>query len=457
MKSPEPEPVSEDPDAGSARSGGEGLHPSSGGAAGLHSPAAGWKTALAPRLVPLIGIGVWASLIVKGVRKLFKGDGNDFTILHSAGVRLLEGEPIYDGTYMYPAFFLFVLAPLALLPMGVAGILWLVGKIPVFHASVSLFARLAGVPPEWGARLAWLSPVLVYRFLDSDCATGNVNVYLLGGLALGAAALSRARDPFGGAILAAVAAVKLAPAYILVALGVGGRWRAALIGAAVLVVLLLLPAWLTRDRDEGMFGGFFRTSASVFEATDAGEAGTGYVPGQSLRAIVHRLGRESDATAHDDGKVISIHWFDFEAATLDTVYRLLAASLALFGLAGAYRRGFAVGWVIAWSAIILLLISPYSRKAHFILLLPAYLHVLAAARTSRFALGSLGLSWALAELTTRAIWGKATAALITAHCSVGWAAVALLPALWVGKPLAGESSAAIVTASSPTGGSTCSD
>jgi len=380
-----------------------------------------WKRG--QRWIVLIASAAWCSLLVKGVRKLLKGDGNDFTIIYSATERWASGDPIYDGSYMYPPFFVLLLGPLVIFPVQIAGVIWLIAKIPIFHFSASVLVRAARIPESWRFSAIGLAPVIVYRMLDSDCATGNVNVMLLGAVALAVHWLQSGKESKAGIALGAMAAVKLAPAYLIVALAVARRGKLALSGVLAMTLFLVVPCFMVHEGLGGSFERFLNTSNAVFVPGEIGDGGSGYVPGQSLRALSHRLLRPIDATAHDQGRHVTINVLDTSAATAELTYRGLAALLALAGLFWVRRREPAE--VIALALIVMLLVSPYSRKAHFVLLLPAYCICLGLLGARLYGVSS----WAVIQLTTRSVWGKATAALFVAYCPFAFGSALLIPVL----------------------------
>jgi hypothetical protein len=393
-----------------------------------------WRRATSTPTILVVAIAVWCPLLVHAIRSVIEGDGNDFTILHAAARRFLVGESLYDGTYMYPPLFAIFLSPLALLPAALAGILWAVAKIPLFYFAAATFFSKGAIPPSTRHKLVLLSPLLVFRFVESDLVNGNTNIPLLAGFALALKLIEGGREISAGFALALVSAVKLSPIYLILCLGVSKRWKTAAIAGTVLVGLLVTSGILSADGWQKAKSGFLFTSQSVFQPDelDRDANRSGYLPGQSLRPIVHRLNRPIDATAHDR-KHIAINIFDLRAGTAEWIYRALGASLALIGLFACRSRS--TRWTMAWSLAVMLLISPYSRKAHFVLLLPANAVIIVAifvgARSKRPRLiATLMLTWTLGQLSTRALWGKAGAAILLAYGVVGAAALILLPGMW---------------------------
>jgi hypothetical protein len=166
------------------------------------------------------------------------------------------------------------------------------------------------------------------------------------------------------------------------------------------------------------------------------EIASGYEPGQSLRALVHRLLRRSDATSHD-GEVVPINALDLPKRTADLVYGLLAAGILLAALAAAWRRapGGRLGWgagEIAAACAVMVLIAPLSRKAHFVAIWPAAVLGFEAWRLSegkRLRMAGAAL-WVVALVlvagTSPGLVGRELSRILLAYCPAAWAAMALL-------------------------------
>ncbi|MEE8141827.1 MAG: glycosyltransferase family 87 protein [Planctomycetota bacterium] len=388
-------------------------------------------------LYALVSLAVWVPLLARAMHKLEKR--NDFEFFHGAAQALWSGQPLYgtESAFMYPPLFAYLLLPLAPLPYYVAGLLWLFLKVPLFYFSAAALLPREGLAPQLRTRLLVFSPLLVYRFLDSDLANGNSNIYLLAGIAMALRLAEQGKDALAGGMLSVVAAVKLAPAYLAACLLGAGRWRITLWLLWFLPLFLVVPALPLTGGFQEAWRGFHHTSRAVFAVAakeSPSEPGGGYLPGQSLRPILHRWLTPSDATAHAGGRVVTINVVSWSSVTVERLYLTLALLLALAGV--ALSRGQSLHWSFAWGALLMLLISPYSRKAHFLLLLPALLIVVqtclaGGVRRPRILGASLCISMILGQLSTPAIWGKAGAALLLGGGVVGGAAMAILHAMWI--------------------------
>lgn len=379
-----------------------------------------------------LSLCVWIPIVTKAIRKL--GTENDFSFCYDAAAAIASGASPYgpELPYFYPPLLALLLVPLSWLPLALAGAIWLLLKIPILYYSANVFAPRDGWSPE--LRRAWIlaAPVLVFRFLDSDLVTGNCNVYLLGGVTLCVDLARRSGSFAAAAALAAVVAVKPSPLYLVPMLFSSGRRKLAVAAALLVPLLLWGPSLLLPEPPVGSRDQFAETVASVLrvEPLPGREAPGDYQPGQSLRPLIHRWTRPIDATSHDR-KIVTINFVEWSRAQSEWTYRALAIALAIFGLAWARRKP--LEWSVAWGLVLLLLISPYARKAQFVFVLPALLlliHALAVGRLSPFwGRATLIVYFVLCQLSTRAVWGKDLSKWWVGWGVIGLGALVLLPAL----------------------------
>lgn len=404
----------------------------------------GRRDLIIPTLVFVIVTGV---CVQRGLHKggaFEEGRTNDFWAYHVAARAVWERDltPSYHEPTrpnLYPPTFAILTSFLGLLPYRAAVVVWAllggVALVLIFRGLESILA--VPLPPL--AKTAGL--LLAFRPLESDFSNGNANLIVLG-LVLGAIALARrGREVAGGVTLAAAILSKVSPVLILPWLIYRGRWRmlagvvagAVILGAAVPVAVLgphrALDAWSAWH--EVTLEHVTPTSESYAEMP-----ASGYEPGQSLRAFLHRMLRHSDATAHD-GEVRSVNLLDLPKGAVDAMY-LAAALLILGGALIACRRrapGRRLGWrpeEVAAACAAMVLLAPLSRKAHFVALWPAAVLGFEAWRRSegstRRAVGAA--LWFLALLlvvgSSPGVLGREASTLLLAYCPFGWAAACLL-------------------------------
>ncbi|MBI4604538.1 MAG: DUF2029 domain-containing protein [Planctomycetes bacterium] len=395
----------------------------------------------------LLFAGLLASLVVRGFwkcRVVGEGRPNDFHAYYTAARGALEGDlrPSYRDPVrpnLYPPPFAILVAPLGLLPYRGAAALWVLLNAGLVVWIFRSLDRVLGLTlPALGKTAGFL---LAYRCLDSDFGNGNANTLVLA-LVLSAFAWTRRRgEGIAGAILSLAIVAKVTPVLILPWALYRRRWRF-LAGAlaGLLLIAGLLPVLVLGPRGAGDAWRAWHdvTLRHIDPRSEsyAARSGEGYEPGQSLRVLLHRLLRASDATARD-GRYITIHLADLPKGAADGIYLGAAAAVLAAALAAAWRRapGARLGWraeEVAAACAAMVLLAPLSRKAHFVALWPAAVLGFEAwrqAESPRLRKVGSGL-WALALVlvagTSPGFAGRETATLLLAYCPIGWAAAALL-------------------------------
>ena len=195
----------------------------------------------------------------------------DFVNVWAAGRLVLEGHPasVYDWPvhkamevaalghpfegyfgWHYPPAFLFVAAGLALLPYGVAAVIWTFGTFPLYLAAVR---AIIGERSGW--MLAAAFPAVLCNAVIGQ--NGFWSAALFGG-----ALAQLQRSPIVAGVLFGLLTYKPHLGLLVpIALAAGGYWRAFL-SAAVTAVVMALTAWLAFGTDTwiGFVGNIGHTS-----------------------------------------------------------------------------------------------------------------------------------------------------------------------------------------------------
>lgn len=315
----------------------------------------------------------------------------DLQVYREAGVSLLTGRDLYDWRtpppqnlpFTYPPISALVAIPFAVVPFGVAGVLWFYLQI---LANIGL-VRLVGAPliRRAGDRGVWvwagLSVAVVYLLPVADgLRFGQVNVFLV--LACLLDVLRPARPAWlrripQGVFIGLATAIKLTPGVFLIQLALTRQWRA-------FATAVLTAAGVT----VGMFVIMPRSSMTFwFEALrDPERLGRNDGPAnQSMRGVLLRLGPEGVP-----GELI---WF------------LLIAVVAVVGFAAAVRAHRAGARLLEFSCVALtgVLISPVSWTHHFHWVVPA-LFVLLGSDPLRHRLRTAGVALLWLVLTLHLTW-----------------------------------------------------
>jgi len=390
---------------------------------------------------------LWIVLVVRGLGKagvLIEKRPNDIWAYHVAARGVWERDlvPSYNDperSNLYPPTFAILVSPLGLLGYRGAAVVWVLlsGALVVWiFRSMERSLTIPLSPVAKGAGL-----LLVLRMIDGDMANGNANIAVLA-LVLGALGLAaRGRELWGGGLLAVAILAKVSPVIVLALGAYRLRWRF-LLGAAIGLVLLgaVLPVAVLgpQGASEAWAHWYRNTLDHVDPASEAYSKaeGGGYEPGQSLRALVHRLLRPTDATSHD-GEVVTIHLASLSKRTVDVVYLGLALAILAAVLLGLWRRAPGLRRAfrpeeIAAACALMVLLAPLSRKAHFVALWPAAVLGFEAWRHSdgrrlqRVGSGLWSLALVCVAATSPDIAGRAAATYFLGYCPFSLAALALL-------------------------------
>lgn len=166
----------------------------------------------------------------------------DYQIMYEQSRKIAEVltyDPGQIFPYAPPAVLMFALS--AVPPFSIAAAIWLALLTASAIGVFVLGTRLVGLhasPVRW--TIALLTYIVTNNYFQWDLRSVNCNsvyaVLLVGALLC----VSKNRDAWGGAMLAASIAVKLYPVLALPYLAWTKRWRAAMATGAALVVLFLL-------------------------------------------------------------------------------------------------------------------------------------------------------------------------------------------------------------------------
>ena len=253
------------------------------------NPATPALTRIRPSFV-LQAASVGAALAIYGIVLSQSGLAHqDFGVYLGAARDLWHGQPLYTAflhhpfpdptlrpAYIYPPVFAVLVAPLGLLPDGMASLVWLLLGQAALAASIVIVLR--GWRPRGWAVVAVLCATLTFYPLWVDAVQGQANLPVLLLVTIGIAGIARGH-PRAGAALGAAAALKLTPVILLVWLLVDRRFREAGWMLAGMAAVTAVGA-LTRFHDTMVFFG---------QVVPALASGTAYYANQSLAGIVRRV------------------------------------------------------------------------------------------------------------------------------------------------------------------------
>src|SRR5713101_258415 len=214
----------------------------------------------------------------------------------TAGRAVLQRQPLYAPflhhpfpdpalrpAYIYPPLFALLVAPLALLPLAAANVIWLVlGQVALAAALVLMVRRLN---PSAGAVTAIVCATVTFYPLWIDAAQGQANLLVLLLVSAGIAGIVQGKPTFG-AFLGVAVALKVTPLILLAWLLVERRFREAAWMLGAFAVLTAAAALLRFDDTLVFFRQVLPTLAS----------GTAYYANQSLAGLLSRIFSENAYT-----------------------------------------------------------------------------------------------------------------------------------------------------------------
>jgi alpha-1,2-mannosyltransferase len=310
---------------------------------------------------------------------------------------------------------------LALLPLPVAAYLWFLISAASIAAAAGMSASLANdkrgraAPDQhvtestaWRAALAACAVVLVLRFVLDTFNLGQVNA-VVAALAVAHVYLyARDRKALSAVALVIAVSIKLTPALLLVYHIAKLRLKFAVACATLLVAVTALSFLPFGPRGRDALQTFWSRTVKNEQGYDFGYSGN-----QSLRGAIARLiDCPNESTVAHEGESRR----PADPATLLVSIALLA--LAVFAAARARSELAAAAPFFCC----LVLLSPLSWKAHYVILILPVAHLLSLAKTPGKArlliAATLGAAFVLFNLTSPHVIGLAAAEWADAHSLV---------------------------------------
>lgn len=193
--------------------------------------------------------------------------------------------------YLYPPAFAAILAPLTVIPNGLAVRIWLLLMLGMMVGSLGIVYRVLG-PPR-GSELLSIVLIFVTSYpVTATLLTGAMNPVLLLLLALAWAAWMRRQDVAAGSVVGAAIAIKLIPFALLPYLVVRRHFR--LLAAATAVVLLGVGLDLAVTSPA-------HSLHYVRDMLPHLSAGSGYRENESLSGLASRLCNPATAALGGNG------------------------------------------------------------------------------------------------------------------------------------------------------------
>lgn len=359
---------------------------------------------------------------------------NDFNVFYHAAWEVLAGRDPYQSSlagwtpYLYPPLLAVSLTPLAVLPLPVAAYIWFLINAVSAISAAWMSAKLAydsGQPSDasesadragtlrWsivGPLVAACSLAIVARFLLDNFSLGQVNPLVAVLAAAHVYLYSRNKKTASALILAIAVSIKLTPLVLLGYHIARRRWKFSAMSLGLVVAVFALSFLPFGAQAPEALRIFVSRTVQNQQGYDLAYAGN-----QSLRGAIARrtpaASRSLDHAASESSRRPS-----------DPVTLMISLALLTVGMVAARR---ARSEVVAAAPFVccLVLLSPLSWKAHFVvLLLPVASLVAEAARTRttrrEILIVVLAVVFVLFNLTSPAIIGLRAAEWTDAHSLV---------------------------------------
>jgi alpha-1,2-mannosyltransferase len=359
---------------------------------------------------------------------------NDFNVFYHAASEVLAGRDPYQSSlagwtpYLYPPLLAVSLTSLAAVPLPVAAYVWFLTNAVSAISAAWMSGKLAydGVQPGGsgenpryvpGLRGLLLPPMIavcavaiVARFVLDNFSLGQVNPLIAALVAAHIYLYSKNRKTASAVILAIAVSIKLTPIVLLGYHIARRRWKfsALSLGLALAVFALsFLP-----------FGAQAPEALRIFVSrTIQNQQGydLAYAGNQSLRGAIARL---TPATSRTQDHAVS----ESSRRPSDPVTLAIALALLAAAMVTAHRARSEVA-AAAPFVCCLVLLSPLSWKAHFVVLILPIATLIAAAVRSRkiqckILIAVLAVVFVLFNLTSPAVVGLRAAEWADAHSLV---------------------------------------
>jgi alpha-1,2-mannosyltransferase len=352
---------------------------------------------------------------------------NDFNVYYHAAREVIAGRDPYQHSlgdwtpYIYPPLLAELSIPLVILPLPVAAYLWFLINAASIVAAAWMSASLAvgkragddaverlNEPPLWRGAIAAGSVVLVLRFVLDTFNLGQVNAVVTALAVAHVYLFARGRKGLSAVALVIAISIKLTPALVLLYHIGKLRLKFAAACAALLFAVTAVSFLPFGVSGVDVFKAFWGRTVKNEQGYDFAYSGN-----QSLRGAIAR--------ANETAAKPSTMSDEESRKPADPTSILLSITLIFLATFAAVRARDELAAAAPFFCG-MVLFSPLSWKAHYvILILPAaYLFYMAttSGRTGRLVVATLGAAFVLFNLTSPRVIGLAAAEWADAHSLV---------------------------------------
>lgn len=297
----------------------------------------------------------------------------DFRVYHYGARGVFDGtRPVYGLTsglgwpmhYRYPPLFLLLFAPFAVLPLGLAAVVWVLLKVAVL-VWLGREIWLAYAPHHF-KNAFFLPPLfLIAPYIIEDFRYGNAQFFIV---AMAAAALlfARQRPILAGGSLALAISIKVWPLFFVPYLAVRRDWKMVAYTLIFVLALGLLPSlYFGLTGNLQLLGQWFKqefhTQMSENEI---------WFPNQSLRGVLMRYLTTVDYSQVPDANYPQINIANVSSTTVRLIWIVIAGILYAGFLVMQIRRRVDNRFLdIGLAFCLVALLEPFTQKYALALLL----------------------------------------------------------------------------------------
>lgn len=301
----------------------------------------------------------------------------DSYVFYRAGRAIIEGEPLYDRdqwrAFSNPPFLAIFMVPFSMMGLVGFSVVWYFFNVGLLVGTLFLSIYLATGKMRPTMPLVLFPLLMTLRPIESNLTLGQCNMLVIFFTVAGLALMKKGWPVLGGISIASAVWIKLTPGLFLPYFLYKKQWKMA---AGILVGMVLfafvLPAFFFGP------GGAVSKLLTWWQFTSANRLGMAdgqYVPGQTLRSFLMRLLADSSITGDPPFKYINVATFEPHIVQY-IVYGVSGLMLGVMAWSfrgrNDQRTSLAPAIEFALVALTMTMISPFSRKAHYVsMILPA--------------------------------------------------------------------------------------
>lgn len=378
------------------------------------------------------GVLIAGFLAVFAYRCIVDNVENDFFIYYQSAQAAVDTGDIYSvpGNF-YPIFSSLFITPFLLFGLKGAAGLWFFLNLGALWACIVLSLYIVTRKTKNLKLSFYLLPLLIaLRPVESNFTNGQINLIILLLTLSGLALFKKQKDILSGIVLACAVAVKLTPLIFLPYFLYKRAFRAAAgMGIGLVIFLGLIPfaVWGPEKTLDLM-----KQNIGLLRSMSDSSAQFGYAPGQSGTVLLQNLFTKSNTipSRYQNKSYYPMHInllnLDREQVTLmGRIFFVMIAALLAWFLRSDARDRSSPNLPIDWAFLLLtmLIISPLSRKAHFVSLIMPFMLLICykdcfidQKRLRLFINITLILSFVMINLTAPGLLGRRVSLYLNSYC-----------------------------------------